>query len=120
MNQNNTPKAFTFEENLLAGTDSVLLKAYGIPPGRRFLSCAELAELFAVSAQHMERLCDGGELKAEAITGRKPNSVNYWRVPIPALLKFIKARTVRVKPPKAPAKSKKRPCKCPARPVQKA
>ena len=66
----------------------------GIPADRAKVSCAEVAKVFAVSAEHIRRLCESGQIAAEPVAGRKPGSVNYWSIPVPALADFVRRRTI--------------------------
>ena len=97
----------------------MICKVWSLPLGRRFFYCAELAEIFSVSSSHMKRLCDARAIEAEPIPGRKPNSVNYWRIPVSALIDFLKRRSTPAML-SGPAKRMKRPCKRPARTLQAA
>ena len=81
---------------------------YGLPPDRNTLSCAEVAEIFRVSATHIQRLCDAGLIVAKGISGRPVRSVNYWSIPLPAIMAFLRKRQVfggrRAKPKKTACK----------------
>ena len=69
----------------------------GIPAGRTKVSCAEAAKLFAVSTEHVRRLCESGQIAAEPIAGRKPSGINYWSIPVSALADFVRRRTIQGK-----------------------
>ena len=65
----------------------------GLPADRAKVSCAEVAKLFAVSAEHVRRLCESGQIAAEPVASRKPSSVGYWSIPVAALADFVRRRT---------------------------
>ena len=66
----------------------------GIPADRTKVSCAEVAKLFLVSAEHVRRLCESGQIAAEPVAGRRPQSVNGWSIPVSALADFVRRRTI--------------------------
>ena len=82
----------------------------GIPAGRAKVSCAEVAKCFAVSAEHVRRLCESGQIAAEPAAGRRPQSVNGWSIPVSALADFVRRRTIHGKsqPPTKPEKQARR------------
>ena len=86
-------------------------------PGRHTVSCAEMAVEFVVSPDHIRRLCETGELRADPIPSRNPRSVNYWRIPLHALVDFLCRRTIR-RVEKSIAKPRKHRCRRSAHPVQ--
>ena len=85
----------------------------GIPADRAKVSCAEVGKLFVVSAEHVRRLCESGQIAADPVPGRNPRSVNYWSIPVPALADFVRRRTIHGES-QPPAKPKKRAGKKPA------
>ena len=85
----------------------------GIPANRVKVSCAEVAKLFAVSTEHVRRLCESGQIAADPIAGRKPSGINYWSIPVSALADFVRRRTIHGKS-QSLVKAKKRAGKKPA------
>ncbi len=94
-------------DSVTAATDKVLVP--GFAADRTKVSCAEVARVFLVSAEHVRRLCEDGAIAAEPVADRNPRSVNYWRIPITALADFIQSRVIHGEC-KPTAKRMKRAC----------